>query len=74
MSSFHIHWSFVIITLTILVTGTSLAVVSLYLARWYLRSPAVVFLAIIHLAATAYILANVAFVLVTENFVIVHVD
>ena len=43
MGSFHIHWSFAILTLTILVTGTSLAAVSLYLAR-YLRSPAVVFL------------------------------
>jgi hypothetical protein len=31
-------------------------------------------LAIIYLAATAYILANIAFVVVTENFVVVHVD
>ena len=71
MGSFHIHWSFAILTLTILVTGTSLAAVSLYLAR-YLRSPAVVFLAIIHLAAPAYILANIALVLVSEDFLVVH--
>jgi len=48
-----------------------LAAVSLYLAR-YLRSPAVVFLAIIHLAAPAYILANIALVLVSEDFLVVH--
>jgi hypothetical protein len=75
MSSFDIHWPFAILALTILVTGTSLAVVCLYLVL-HIRSRArrilVIVIAVTYLAAVAYSLANTTIALVTENFDLSH--
>jgi len=75
MSSFQVSLAVAILTLTILITGILLALVSLFLAR-HIQSRArqilVVFLAVIHLTAVAYILAKTTLAVVTENFTITH--